>query len=106
MTFGLSAEMDIVAESGMMRVSLRSNPRARLIHITVAVTAVIVGVILAQSGRYASFPAFALVLVTLWSSLAASETIEIDDQKLIIRRENFGWTRTSEYEIDKCTARK
>jgi len=107
MTFGLSAEMDIVAASGTIRVTLRSNPRARLIHVAVAVIAVIVGVILlglgAQSGRFASFPVFGFVLVTLWSSLAASETIEIDDQKLVIRREKLGWTRTSEYEIDKCT---
>jgi len=105
MTFGLSAEMDIVAESGKMRVTLRSNPRARLIHVAVAVIAVIVAVILglgAQSGR-SSVPLFGFVLATLWSSLAASETIEIDDQKLVIRRKNLGWTRTSEYEIDKCT---
>jgi integral membrane protein DUF2244 len=109
MTFGLSAEMDIVAASGTMRVTLRSNPRARLIHVAVAViVAVIVGVFMllgleAQSARFASFPVFGFVLVTLWSSLPASETIEIDDQKLVIRREKLGWTRTSEYEIDKCT---
>ena len=102
MTFGLSAEMDIVASAETMRVTLRSNPRARLIHVAVAVIAVIVGVILAQSGRSSS-PFFGLVVVALWSSLAASETIEIDDQKLVIRRKNLGWTRTSEYEIDKCT---
>ena len=89
MTFGLSAEMDIVAEPGKMRITLRSNPRARLIHIAVAVVAPIL-----QSG---------FVLATLWGSLAESETIEIDDQKLVIRRKNFGWTRTSEYDIDKCT---
>lgn len=89
MTFGLSAEMDIVAEPGKMRITLRSNPRAHLIHIAVAVVAPIL-----QSG---------LVLATLWDSLAALETIEIDDQKLVIRRENLGWTRTSEYDIDKCT---
>jgi hypothetical protein len=35
--------------------------------------------------------------------LAESETIEIDDQKLVIRRKNLCWTRTSEYDIDKCT---
>ena len=109
MTFGLSAEMDIVAGSGTMRVTLRSNPRARLIHVAVAViAAVIVGVFIllglgAQSGRFASFPLFGFVLFTLWSSLPASETIEIDNQKLVIRREKLGWTRTSEYEIDKCT---
>jgi uncharacterized membrane protein len=102
MTFGLSAEIDIVAESGTMRVTLRSNPRARLIHVAVAVIALIVAVILAQSGR-SSAPFFGFVVVALWSSLAASETIEIDDQKLVIRRKNLGWTRTSEYEIDKCT---
>ena len=43
------------------------------------------------------------LIAILWSSLAESETIEIDDQKLVIRRKNLGWTRTSEYDIDKCT---
>ena len=37
------------------------------------------------------------------ASLASSETIEIDDEKLVIRRKNLGWTRTAEYEISKCT---
>jgi len=104
MTFGLSAEMDIVAEPGAMRVTLRSNPRARLIHVAVAVVALIVGVILIGSGgRASSVVCLGFILSTLWSSLAASETIEIGDQKLVIRRKNLGWTRTSEYDIDKCT---
>jgi len=96
--------MDIVAEPGAMRVTLRSNPRARLIHVAVAVVALIVGVILIGSGgRASSGVCLGFILSTLWSSLAASETIEIGDQKLVIRRKNLGWTRTSEYDIDKCT---
>ena len=96
--------MDIVAEPGTMRVTLRSNPRARLIHIAVAVAALILGVILIVGGEGTSSAfAFGFVLVTLWSSVAASETIEIDNQKLVVRRKNLGWTRTSEYDIDKCT---
>jgi hypothetical protein len=96
--------MDIVAEPGTMRITLRSNPRARLIHIAVAVVALIVGLILIGLGAHnLNFVLWGFVLVTLWGSLAASETIEIDDQKLVIRRKNLGWTRTSEYDIDKCT---
>src|SRR5215472_13492924 len=79
MTFGLSAEMDIVAEPGKMRITLRSNPRARLIHIAVAVVAPILGLI-GLGAHNLNFMLWAFVLVTLWGSLAASETIEIDNQ--------------------------
>ena len=89
MTFELSAEMDIVAEPGTMRITLRSNPRACFIHLAVAVVALIAG--------------WGFVAGTLWGSLAESEAIEINNQKLVIRRKNLGWTRTSEYDIDKCT---
>lgn len=42
MTFGLTAEMDIVAASGTLRVAIRSNPRARLIHVAVAVIVTVI----------------------------------------------------------------
>ena len=94
MTFGLSADMDIVAEPGTMRISLRSSPRACLIHFAVTVVALILACLTAAWG---------VLAVTSWDSLAESETIEINNQKLVIRRKNLGWTRTSEYDIDKCT---
>ena len=94
MTFGLSADMDIVAEPGTMRISLRSSPRACLIHFAVTVVALILACLTAAWG---------VLAVTSWGSLAESETIEINNQKLVIRRKNLGWTRTSEYDIDKCT---
>ena len=89
MTFGLSADMDIVAEPGTMRISLRFSPRACLIHFAVAVVALILACLTAAWG---------VLAVTSWGSLAESETIEINNQKLVIRRKNLGWTRTSEYD--------
>jgi hypothetical protein len=102
MTFGLSAEMDIVAAPGTLRVAIRSNPRARLIHVAVAVIVTVIFLGLRTHLGYESI-LFGFILVVLWGSLASSETIEIDDEKLVIRRKNLGWTRMSEYEIDKCT---
>lgn len=102
MKFELRAEMDIVAAPGTLRVTLRPNRPAILMHVGV----VVVGVALTYLTRNVRLPPMVIFLgfvLVAWFSFAVSETIEIDDQRLVIRTKNLGWTRTSEYGVSKCT---
>lgn len=96
--------MDIVAASGTLRVTLRPNRRALLIQAAGAAILAIMMDVPKWAGRgYLAILVCVLLLALIFSDVVVSETIEIDDQKLVVRRKNLAWTRTSEYEIDACT---
>lgn len=101
-------KVGVVASSGMVRVTVHPRPNWQ------AGLVILAGGILEASvlfhfwsltSRSFHFILIAIFVSTLGSSLyqfSGEEIIEIDSQKLTIRKGIHGWERKREYRIDEC----
>lgn len=103
------ADVEISARSGMLRVTVHPKTHWLLMLVQVAVIAFFslylyrgwTGISLLFRGLLLWAVACA---VTAWFyQLSGSELIEIDSQKMTIRKNILGWERTSEYPLEDCS---
>jgi hypothetical protein len=100
--------VDIVAASGMVRVTV--NPRPAWIAILLEAAGIIAfGVVMVQDWASMALWLRALLLWAIASAiigwfyqLSGSETVAFSAQKLATSKETLGWNRTREYSVANC----
>lgn len=103
----------IVAASGRLRVTITAHPTwsGVIVRVSSAALSCIVLSAIISRGRWSLAFVFAPVLFVLICVTAAiawlyelkvCEVIEFDAHRLLIRKELFGWCRTSQYAMNLC----
>jgi hypothetical protein len=103
------AKIDVVASSGMLRVTVHPRPRWFVLLIEIGVISAFVAMI------YGSWPKMSLLFHTVFIGgaisaalalvyqLSGSQVVEFDQQRLTTCKEIHGWERKREYKVEDCS---
>jgi hypothetical protein len=100
--------IDIVAASGMLRVSISPKPSMSAMVIEALVVVFVGGMFLRTWASMTTWVrvfvvwGFASAISAWFYQLSGSETIEVDERKLTLTKHIFGWNRTREYAVSEC----